>query len=1048
MGSWLKGRFLAGKSGRRTRPTPRPARFEVLEARLVLSFASPVIYSVGTQTTPGENGFGPQVITGDFNVDGKLDLATTNTEDGTVSILAGNGNGTFKPALTFDTGLGAGNPVWLASADFNGDGKPDLVVEGGNSVSLLLGNGDGTFQAPKVYAAGSAVRGGLAVGDFFGNGRQDVAVAAFGSNTVEILPNNGNGTFGTAVVLAMPSSFSHLRSIATGNFFGKGFADLAVAGGEGYNNVNSTGDPAGVALFQDDGKGHFTYTGQFAAVTTPDPSGGDGAGDTVNPEHVNVADLNGDGKPDLVLSLYDHNIDVFLNNGNGTFQPAVGYTTETPGSVGGYPRGVTFADVNHDGKLDIITDNFGEPTPADQSTPEPGSIGVLYGNGDGTFQAPIQYTPFLLPGSVAVGDFNADGLPDLAVAQNYTGHSVGVMLNQPNTSNLPPSVTGLGPASGPAAGGTSVTITGTNFAGTTQVNFGGVAAPFTVISSSTIVATAPAESAGLVDVSVYNAGASPAVAADHFTFLAASKAPTVTGVSPAVGSTVGGTVVTIAGTNFTGSTVVKFGGVAVTAFTVTSATSITATSPAEAAGVVDITVTGPSGTSTANSADHYTYQAPLLTSIILAPASVSLTDGASQLFLATAYDQFGKALATPPALTWSVSGLGTINGSGLYTTPASGTGSASVKASSGTVSGLAAVTYSPLTSDTWTGLGSTSNWSDPANWSAKVVPNSGTAVIFGSTSAKNAVVDPAFAGTVASVQISSIYPGTVSLSRSLAVAGTFIEGGGAYNANGFATNVSGLTTLYSGTYQASTGTQTFAGGLAISGGTLAGSTGTVVASLVTLSSGTLDAPSGTLNITGGNFTDSGGTFKADGGTVSYTGSNVSPTITLGTGSIVLFNFTDALTDTFPAGITFTGTMTVTGTLAWKAGAGILSGNIEAQGNVDDENHGGIGNPYLTLDGTANQKIEDLSGGGGGQFRTIIINKTGGTVSLACNPIDFSGLTLTAGLVNTRRLLLVRHGPDLGECRLEPGECRDRWPRSDRRRRQPPGGQRHLRGLRR
>lgn len=71
-----------------------------------------------------------------------------------------------------------------------------------------------------------------------------------------------------------------------------------------------------------------------------------------------------------------------------------------------------------------------------------------------------------------------------------------------------------------------------------------------------------------------------------------------------------------------------------------------------------------------------------------------------------------------------------------------------------------------------------------------------------------------------------------------------------------------------------------------------------------------------------------------------------------------------------------------------------------QGDFDDENHGGIGNPYLTLDGTANQTIEDLSGGGGGQFRTITINKSGGTVTLACNPIEFSGLSLIAGIVNT------------------------------------------------
>jgi hypothetical protein len=103
---------------------------------------------------------------------------------------------------------------------------------------------------------------------------------------------------------------------------------------------------------------------------------------------------------------------------------------------------------------------------------------------------------------------------------------------------------------------------------------------------------------------------------------------------------------------------------------------------------------------------------------------------------------------------------------------------------------------------------------------------------------------------------------------------------------------------------------------------------------------------------------------------------------------------------YPSTLTISGTLTTTGTFSILGSSLTVNGNIEAQGNVDDENHGGIGNPILTLDGNANQTIEDLSGVGGGQFRTITINKTGGTVSLACNPSVFTGLTLTAGTVNT------------------------------------------------
>lgn len=306
----------------------------------------------------------------------------------------------------------------------------------------------------------------------------------------------------------------------------------------------------------------------------------------------------------------------------------------------------------------------------------------------------------------------------------------------------------------------------------------------------------------------------------------------------------------------------------------------------------------------------------------------------------------------------------------------------------------------PLVTDTWTGLGTNDDWSNKYNWSLDAVPTSGDAVVFTNTSSKPSVVDTAFGGTVGSLLLTSIFTGSVTLDRSLTVATTFTQGGGTYNADGQATTVDGVTDLYIGTYLASTGVQTFGGGLNVLGGSFIGSTGLVSTYSVYLSSGTLDAPSTTMYVTGGNFTYIKGTFAADGGDVAYVGTNVSPVVSVGTGLIKFSTFTDALQDTYPADLTISGTLTTTGTFSWIVTGSAIYGNIEAQGNVNDENHGGIGNPYLTLDGTANQTIEDLSGAGGGQFRTITINKAGGTVSLACNPIDFSGLTLYAGTVNT------------------------------------------------
>jgi len=171
-----------------------------------------------------------------------------------------------------------------------------------------------------------------------------------------------------------------------------------------------------------------------------------------------------------------------------------------------------------------------------------------------------------------------------------------------------PAVTALSPARGPATGGTSVTITGANLTGTTAVNFGANAATgFTVVSGTQITATAPSGTAGAVDVTVTTPnGTSPTSAADAFTYVAA---PAVSALSPATGSTTGGTSVVITGTSLTGASGVSFGASAATVFTVNSATQITAIAPAGSAGMVDVTVTTIGGTSTTGSSDHYTYLA-------------------------------------------------------------------------------------------------------------------------------------------------------------------------------------------------------------------------------------------------------------------------------------------------------------------------------------------------------------------------------------------------------------------------------------------------------
>ena len=184
-----------------------------------------------------------------------------------------------------------------------------------------------------------------------------------------------------------------------------------------------------------------------------------------------------------------------------------------------------------------------------------------------------------------------------------------------------PSVTGLNPTFGPNVGGTSVTISGTNFTGATLVDFGQNAATnLTVVSGTTITAVSPAGS-GTVDVTVTTpSGTSPINLADEFTY-----SPTIASISPTSGPVGGGTTVTITGTSFTGATAVDFGSIAATSFAVVNNTTITAVSPA-GTGVVDITVTAPTGTSTTTPADRFTYAAAPVVSA-LAPNSGSLAGG-------------------------------------------------------------------------------------------------------------------------------------------------------------------------------------------------------------------------------------------------------------------------------------------------------------------------------------------------------------------------------------------------------------------------------------
>jgi hypothetical protein len=370
------------------------------------------------------------VVLADFNGDGKLDAAVTNvaqagpSQAGSVSILIGNGDGTFKPPVSYATDLGS---QAIAVGDFNGDGKLDLVVanNGAGDVSILFGNGDGTFQPAVNYAAGSYPRS-VAVGDFNGDGKLDIVVANFGANYFTLLLNNGDGTFRVSNISLMYGG----TAVAVGDLNGDGKLDLV---------VGNNGGPNGVSVLLGNGNGTFQAAQSFGpadvvALALADLNGdgkldivaatqnsntvnillgnGDGTFQTgavytvPGASFVSVGDLNGDGKPDLVVPGLSIFTAVLIGSGDGTFQAPVAYAS----------GGVTSAigDLNGDHKLDFVS---------------PGGAGleVFLGRGDGTFPAPITYEPEQEPDSIAVGDLNGDGKLDFVTA-NYTSNTVSVFL--------------------------------------------------------------------------------------------------------------------------------------------------------------------------------------------------------------------------------------------------------------------------------------------------------------------------------------------------------------------------------------------------------------------------------------------------------------------------------------------------------------------------------------------------------------------------------------------------------------------------------------------
>jgi hypothetical protein len=381
--SWNPGTFRSTTRRRRApsprRPPYRP-RAEALEDRFLPGFLSPGSFPVDMMPL--------SIATGDFNGDGKTDLVTANFAANTVSVLLGNGDGTFGSATNLVT-AGTG-PFSVVTGDFNGDGNADIAVANitTSNVSVFLGNGNGTFQAPATFAVGSGPDG-IATGDFNGDGKTDLVTANVNDNTVSILLSNGNGTFQNAVSFAAGTA---PRDVAVGDLNGDKNADLVVSDGSG----------ATVSVLLGNGNG------AFGAATTFGTENGPGG--------LALADFNGDGKLDVaVANLGGDSVSILLGNGNGTLQNAINIA----GPGGPNPTTVVAADFNGDNQTDLAVANLTAN----------GTVSVLLGNGNGTFQAPANYTSAGDAAWLTTGDFDGNVSPDLAIANGNT-NNVTILLNQ------------------------------------------------------------------------------------------------------------------------------------------------------------------------------------------------------------------------------------------------------------------------------------------------------------------------------------------------------------------------------------------------------------------------------------------------------------------------------------------------------------------------------------------------------------------------------------------------------------------------------------------
>lgn len=342
----------------------------------------------------------------DFNNDGDQDLAIVlyNATDGAplglVDVLAGDGEGGFDDhGRLFGIGAGA---LDIQAVKVDSDSAYDLVATGGATANIVFGTGKLAFETEERFATGTLPRA-VAVADFDEDDNKDLLVTNLQSNSVTLLLGDGKGGFAPGESINTPGI---PRAIAAGRIDGDGHQDFVVTDLLGNR----------VAVFLGLGDGTFQDARLVPIRVASEQRNSE-------PRSVALADMNGDGKADIVTgNAGTDSVAIVLGKGDGTFQTVQEYLAFN------YPLDVTARDMNGDGKLDVVVCNGTEP---DSQTATAPRVNVILGKGDGTLDpaSRLSYTTGDGPRGMVVGDFNADGFPD-AVTVHQGSRQVNVLAGR------------------------------------------------------------------------------------------------------------------------------------------------------------------------------------------------------------------------------------------------------------------------------------------------------------------------------------------------------------------------------------------------------------------------------------------------------------------------------------------------------------------------------------------------------------------------------------------------------------------------------------------